>query len=211
MKSLLFTLTILFSLCIQVSMGLMFEVKTNVERCIMEEIRESQLVTGMYAVSDKLSRNRAYPYEHIQRALQMSLIIYDPKSIVVFTNNDAKQGSFAFTADEQGTYTFCFKDTSRPSAPVLQITSRTVDLTIKTGEEDKDYEEVAKRENLEPIEIELRKVEDIVSKVRDEMMYQKDREEALRDTNESTNSRVAWLTVFCFVVLIGSTSWQLLT
>jgi emp24/gp25L/p24 family/GOLD len=35
-------------------------------------------------------------------------------------------------------------------------------------------------------------------------------EEEMRDTNESTNSRVVWLTIFSTVVLVGTAIFQIL-
>eukprot|EP01113_Clastostelium_recurvatum_P019814 TRINITY_DN2345_c0_g1_i1.p1 TRINITY_DN2345_c0_g1~~TRINITY_DN2345_c0_g1_i1.p1 ORF type:complete len:222 (-),score=46.01 TRINITY_DN2345_c0_g1_i1:62-727(-) len=206
----LYSLLVAF-LYVTVASGILFEVKVNQRRCIQEEIREHQLVTGSYEVSDKLSRNAAYPYEQISRALQMAFSVEDPKGTIVFQNLDAKAGTFGFTgADEAGLYNFCFKDSQRPGAPTMQIPSRTVSVSLKTGNEGPDYAEIAKKDNLQPLELELRKIEDSVDRIKDEMLIAKNREEAMRDTNESTNSRVAWLTVFCFAVLAGSTVWQIL-
>jgi hypothetical protein len=58
---------------------------------------------------------------------------------------------------------------------VLQIPSRTVLLTMKTGVEARDYAEVAKKENLKPLEIELRKIEDAAERLKNDMLYMKQR------------------------------------
>ena len=60
-------------------------------------------------------------------------------------------------------------------SPVLQIPSRTVMLTMKTGVEARDYAEVAKKENLKPLEIELRKIEDAAERIKNDMLYMKQR------------------------------------
>lgn len=57
----------------------------------------------------------------------------------------------------------------------MQIPSRTVTLSMKSGVEAKDYEEVAKKENLKPLELELRKIEDAAAKIKDDMLYMKQR------------------------------------
>jgi p24 family protein delta-1 len=48
-------------------------------------------------------------------------------------------------------------------------------LTTKSGAEARDYAEVAKKENLKPLELELRKIEDTVDKIKDDMLYMKSR------------------------------------
>ncbi len=57
----------------------------------------------------------------------------------------------------------------------MQIPSRTVQLTIKSGVDARDYDEVAKKENLKPLEVELRKVEDAAARIMDDMLYFKNR------------------------------------
>ena len=58
-----------------------------------------------------------------------------------------------------------------------------VELSLKTGSEAIDYTEVAKTEKLKPVELEMRKMENILDSVVSELDYMKEREEALRDTN----------------------------
>lgn len=79
---------------------------------------------------------------------------------------------------------------------------------MKTGVEAKDYSEVAKREHLKPVEIELRKMEDAVAEIHAEMLSMRDREHKMRDTNEETNSRVLWFSLFSIIILIGMGMWQ---
>jgi hypothetical protein len=45
---------------------------------------------------------------------------------------------------------------------------------------------VAKKENLKPLELELRRLEDLVVSIHDNMEYMKTREEAMRNTNGRT-------------------------
>jgi hypothetical protein len=46
-----------------------------------------------------------------------------------------------------------------------------------------DYSKIAKAEKLEPLELELRKLEKVVQEIWDEMEYLKRREAKMRDTN----------------------------
>jgi len=140
----------------------------------------------------------------------MDFKIEDPKGAIVYPNPDAKAGTFAFHTEEEGNFRFCFLDNYRSGAPILQIPGRTVALTINTGVAAKDYAEVAKKENLDPLALELRKIEDAAERVKDEMMYMKTREEEMRDTNESSNSRVVWLTVLTMVILVATAVFQIL-
>lgn len=73
-----------------------------------------------------------------------------------------------------------------------------------------DYTEVAKREHLTGLEVEIRKLNDKLRDIMKEVEYQRRREEEFRSTSESTNSRVQWwsiaqvcaLLLCCFVVSV---------
>ena len=67
---------------------------------------------------------------------------------------------------------------------------------------------MAKNEHLKPIELELRKLEDRVEGIHKEMLYQRDREEAHRDTSEATNARVAWFSAASILVVLAMALFQ---
>ena len=70
-----------------------------------------------------------------------------------------------------------------------------VDLTLSVGEMAVDYTEVAKKEHLTELEVEIRKLNDKLRDIMKEVEYQRKREEAFRNTSESTNSRVQWWSI----------------
>jgi len=72
-----------------------------------------------------------------------------------------------------------------------------------------DYSEIAKTEKLKPVEIELRKLEGIVEKIVEDMEKIKQKEIDLRNTNESTNERVHWFSLWSIAFLICLGLWQL--
>jgi hypothetical protein len=58
------------------------------------------------------------------------------------------------------------------------------------------------------LELQLRKMEDRVEGIHKEMLYQREREEKHRDTNESTNSRVMWFSILTIIVVLATTGFQ---
>ena len=74
-------------------------------------------------------------------------------------------------------------------------------FSLATGVDTVDYTEVARDEDLQPLEMNLRKMEDTVKQVHEEMLYMKTREKEHRDTNEVTNTRVA---VFSIVGMLAT-------
>ncbi|EGG21805.1 emp24/gp25L/p24 family protein [Cavenderia fasciculata] len=186
----------------------MFEVRPAEEKCMIEEFRKDTLVSGKFEVSDRLSKNVDYPTELVMANMQLRFYIRDPTQQLLFDNHDAKNGPFAFTAQDGGEYYFCFTDNYKPHASVMPL-SRTVSLEIKTGADANDYTDLMNKGHLKLSEVELKKIEDSVDKIKEEVLYMKTREETMRNTNESTNARVAWLAVFCIIVLIGTGAFQI--
>ncbi|EGC37353.1 hypothetical protein DICPUDRAFT_94091 [Dictyostelium purpureum] len=206
MNKIFIVLSLLF--LVQSAYSIMFEVRAADEKCIVEEFRQDTLVNGNFEVSDKLSRNMAFPYEVVMSSMQMKFYVRGPTGDMISVNHDATKGVIAFNAQEPGDYSFCFLDNYRPGAQAMPL-SRTVSLSIKTGVEANDYSDVITKGQLKPSEIELKKIEDVVDAIKTEILYMKNREETMRNTNESTNSRVANLSIFCFFVLIASAFFQI--
>merc|ERR1712157_654229 len=67
-----------------------------------------------------------------------------------------------------------------------------VSLTTKHGVEAKNYENLGDAAKLKPLEVELKRLEE------------------MRDTNESTNSRVLYFSIFSMCCLLGLATWQVL-
>nr|CAH7727149.1 unnamed protein product [Callosobruchus chinensis] len=63
---------------------------------------------------------------------------------------------------------------------------------------------------LKPIEKELKRLEDLSSAIVQDFSIMRRREEEMRDTNESTNSRVLYFSVFSMCCLLGLATWQVL-
>lgn len=131
----------------------------------------------------------------------LSVQITEPSGAQLYAQADSSSGKHAFTSVTDGKHTVCVTNAGSEV--------RRVALTVKSGVEANDYAAVAKKEHLEPLELELRRLEDSVKAIHAEYQYMREREEAMRDTNESTNSRVMWYSVFSIVVLASLAAWQL--
>jgi hypothetical protein len=88
--------------------------------------------------------------------------------------------------------------------------SRHIELDIDIGADAKDWSAIAAGEKLKPTEIELRRIEEQVAEIVAEMDYLRSREQKLRDTNESTNTRVKWFAFGTMFLLIGLGVWQVI-
>lgn len=114
----------------------------------------------------------------------------------------------AFTSGYNAAFDVCFiNQLERRSGHQL---SRDVELEIESGAAARDWNAVQAAEKLKPAEVELKKVEEMTKEIAAELQYLKTREARMRDTNESTNSRVKYFSVLVVFSLVGFGTWQIL-
>ncbi|KAI0406050.1 emp24/gp25L/p24 family/GOLD-domain-containing protein [Xylaria palmicola] len=87
---------------------------------------------------------------------------------------------------------------------------RHVELDIDIGADAKDWSAIQATEKLRPVETDLRRIEEMIQEIVNEMDYLRSREQKLRDTNESTNTRVKWFGIGTTTLLIALWGWQIM-
>lgn len=171
--------------------AMFFKLSSNKMKCLKEEVHQDVLVTGAYSVKE-------------QSNVDIDIKITDTKDHVLFQKTEISEGKFAFTLDTDDVFSVCF--TSRVASGEAEETD--VELELKHGVEAKNYDELAKAEQLKPLEMQLRRLEDLTESIVNDFQSMKKREEEMRNTNESTNSRVLYFSVFSMVCLITLALWQ---
>lgn len=83
-------------------------------------------------------------------------------------------------------------------------------MDIDIGADAKDWNAIQAGEKLKPIEMELRRIEEVTAEIVKEMEYLREREISLRDTNESTNERVKWFAIGTMGLLVALGAWQVI-
>ena len=87
--------------------------------------------------------------------------------------------------------------------------TRHIELDVDIGADAKDWSAIEAAEKLKPVETELRRIEETIQELVNEMDYLRTREQKLRDTNESTNERVKWFALGTMGMLVGLGVWQI--
>lgn len=83
-----------------------------------------------------------------------------------------------------------------------------MELDVDIGADARDWSAIQAAEKLKPVEIELRRIEEVTNEVVTQMEYLRRREQKLRDTNESTNERVKWFALTIMATLLALGGWQ---
>ncbi|KAL5704288.1 hypothetical protein ACHQM5_022736 [Ranunculus cassubicifolius] len=165
-------------------------------KCVSEEIHNNVVVLADYAV---LAEDRVHEIPTI------SAKVTSPYGNNLHHLENVTHGQFAFTTNEAGNYLACFWiDGHNPAGQ-----SASVNLDWKTGIAAKDWESVARKEKIEGVELELRKLEGAVEAIHENLLYLKSREADMREVSELTNSRVAWFSIVSLGICIGLAVFQL--
>ncbi|GAB4820328.1 hypothetical protein N2152v2_007374 [Parachlorella kessleri] len=161
----------------------------------MEEANEQQHVTGSYSAFSKDEHKTPVPVD---------ARIEDPEGHVVFEKQGHTNSDFKFTAQKEGEHKLCFTAKDYHTAQSTRIR-----LSWRTGAEATDWQAVAQKDKLDSIHTELRRLEQVVHDIHLELQYIRRKEEQMRDINEATNSRVAWLSIGALIMCILLMAWQL--
>ncbi|XP_075477635.1 transmembrane emp24 domain-containing protein p24delta3-like [Primulina tabacum] len=158
-------------------------------KCVSEEIHTNVVVLADYVV---ISDDHAHPTPTI------STKVTSPYGNTLHQNENATHGQFAFTSTESGNYLACFWiDGHYSGSGVISI-----NIDWKMGIATKDWESVARKENIEGVELDLRKLEGAVEAIHENLLYLKSREAEMREVSERTNARVAWFSIMSLGVCI---------
>ena len=164
-----------------------FSLPERKELCIGVEVRKTQDLWGAYVVSGAGDKN-------------VIVTLRDPKNIVEFVNDPfSRDGKFHINKPTPGTHRLCFKATDGKP--------KTISFDLYT-EEPKEGN-IATDGELEPIEVNLKKISRAVDNVSRNLHFYQRREKAHRDLSEKTCDRVLWVAGFKIFTLASISMLQI--
>ncbi|XP_010917095.1 transmembrane emp24 domain-containing protein p24delta7 [Elaeis guineensis] len=183
--------------------SLHFDLQSGKPKCITEDIKLRAMAVGKYTVV-KPDGSSTLPDSH-----RITARISSPNGNVIHSAEKVESGHFAFNALEAGNYLACF-GTPVHEPPVTV----TLDLDWRTGVATKDWTNIAKKEHLDVMQLELFKLRDTIQSIHDEMFSLRSREEEMHEMNIITTFGMAWLSLLSLVVCLsvaGLQFWHLKT
>ncbi|XP_058824855.1 transmembrane emp24 domain-containing protein bai [Topomyia yanbarensis] len=193
MKPLLNTVLLLLFGVYQ-SQAIMFRLQPNMQKCLKDDMQGNQIVAGEYEVMGAPGQKVNY-------------VVRDSKGHIMSQKEDISKGKFSFTSEMYDTFEICFISNVPPTHRGVE---QDVSLDIKKGIETKSYEGIGEAAKLKPLEVDLKRLEDLSDAIVQDFALMRKREEEMRDTNESTNSRVLFFSIFSMCCLLGLATWQVL-
>ncbi|XP_017799498.1 PREDICTED: transmembrane emp24 domain-containing protein bai [Habropoda laboriosa] len=177
--------------------GIRFYLEPNSLKCLKEEVQPNVLVAGEYEVS-------------VTPGVKTEYIIRDTKGDILSRKDDIPHGKklkFSFVTETYDTFEICFMAKFVPDTKQVK---QEIYLITKRGIEAKNYEVIGEAANLKPSEVELKRLEDLSEAIVQDFARMRKNEEEMRDTNEATNTRVLYFSIFSMCWLVVLSIWQLL-
>ncbi|ESQ35912.1 hypothetical protein EUTSA_v10008686mg [Eutrema salsugineum] len=185
---------LLIPVMIPVGEAIWLDVPPTGTKCVSEEIHSNVVVLGDYLIISEDNSNLP----------TISVKVTSPYGNNLYHMENVTHGQFAFTTQESGNYMACFCADSKSHGN--QNVSINVDW--KTGIAAKDWDSIAKKEKIQGVELEIRKLEGAVEAIHENLLYLRDREAEMRTVNEKTNSRVAWYSIMSLGICIAVSGLQ---
>ncbi|XP_010539637.1 PREDICTED: transmembrane emp24 domain-containing protein p24delta5 [Tarenaya hassleriana] len=179
------------------SKAIWLSIPTSGTKCISEEIQSNVVVLADYYVVDEHNPNNSPT---------VSSKVTSPYGNTLHHQENVTHSQFAFTTQESGNYLACFWiDSSQHQ----QTTPITLGIDWKIGIAAKDWDSVAKKEKMEGVELQLKRLEGFVQAIHENLNYLKARESEMREVSEVTNSRVAWFSIMSLGLCLLVSGWQI--
>lgn len=174
--------------------SIMFQLHPNTQKCLREELKKDVVIVGTFEIT------------HVP-GQKVDYVVTDSKGEILDQNVDAGKGKFSFSTEHEDIFEICFKS----KVPTHQRgVPHDVTLNTQRGVEAKPYEALGEAGKLKPMELELKRLEDLSSSIVQDFADMRQREVSMRDTNESTNNRVLYLSILSMICLLSLSVWQVL-
>ncbi|XP_061934026.1 transmembrane emp24 domain-containing protein bai-like [Apis cerana] len=196
------TIIFIFAMLLAYVHSIRFYLEPNSMKCLKEEVQANVLLAGEYEVS-------------LAPAVKTEYVVKDSKGDILSKKDDIPHGKilkFSFVTETYDTFEICFMAHAiQPSfsGNIKQI-KQEIYLITKRGIEAKNYEGIGEAAKLKPSEVELKRLEDLSEAIVQDFARMRKNEEEMRDTNEATNTRVLYFSIFSMCWLLGLSIWQVL-
>ena len=188
-------LLLVIALLAVASHALTFDLPARKYRCFTEEIPSGVEVKIQYAAKEGYAQF-------------IDVKLTNPSNAIIWQESSMDRATYSEVITDGGDYALCFYSRMVPGAKYSDGLKRSITLEFLVGTATQDYEELASKEHLKPLEVNLKVMQDSVRSLHQEYSYYKDREIAMRDTNEHMNAKVMWMTFGMMALIVLFTWWQ---
>ncbi|XP_051139943.1 transmembrane emp24 domain-containing protein p24delta3-like [Andrographis paniculata] len=173
--------------------GLWIDLPSSGTKCVSNELRDNVVVLADYYafIGDDYDANSTV-------APAISAKVTSPFGNTLHHQEKVSHGQFSFTTTESGSYLACFTGADDHNVGKRVV----VGIDWKIGIATKDWDSIAKKEKIEGLELELRRLEDTVEAIHKNLYSLIQWEEEMRGVSEKTNARVARCSIISLTICI---------
>ncbi|KAI5689255.1 emp24 [Leishmania braziliensis] len=166
--------------------GFVFQLKSGESRCFFQEVPSDTDLRMVYKSDDTYGDF-------------LDVVLTNAEGRALYMEYSRSNGAFVGRVTNGGEHMLCFS--SRQGMQSAKST-RNVLLVMQLGADAKDYDTMATKEKMRPMEVQMRMMEDTVQEVHNEFIYFRAREAEMRNTNERMTAKVMWMSIG-LIILFG--------
>ena len=129
--------------------------------------------------------------------MDIDLRILGPDGELIYSGLQFESSSYTFSTTKAGTYQICWNN------EMARWTAKVVQFDIQVGEQKQTKDDLLTKDTLTPMDQSVERLTSALDQIQKDQQYLRVREQAHRDTAESTNARVLWYSVVESVILIS--------
>ncbi|MBN3305598.1 TMD11 protein, partial [Amia calva] len=180
-----------------------FDLGEREEKCIIEDIPQDTLVTGIFKMENWDVRNQNFKSD-----LGLTVTVRDPNYQTVMTKKYGQKGKFTFTSPTSGQHFICLKSNSTRLS-VFAGDKMKLHLDVQFGEHTLDQSTIKTKDTVKGVEYRIMHLIQEIRQISKEQNYQREREETFRQTSEDTNTKVLWWAALQTTILLTMGVWQM--
>ncbi|XDV36879.1 hypothetical protein PO909_006594 [Leuciscus waleckii] len=183
--------------------GLLLASWEQEEKCLIEEIPEDTLVTGVFLL-EHWDENKKGNTQH----LGLTVTVRDPNHEVVLLKRFGRYGKFTFKSHASGQHFVCMQSNSTRFS-VFAGDRLKVHLDVQMGEHTIDPNAAEAKDTMKAMEYNLQHLIDQMHYISRQQNFQREREEKFRQMSEETNGNVLWWAIIQTSILLSVGIWQM--
>ncbi|KAL6648071.1 hypothetical protein ACP70R_012295 [Stipagrostis hirtigluma subsp. patula] len=181
--------------------ALRFDLNSGHTKCISDDIKVGAMAVGKYHVvapDDGSLLSSPSSQQPLPESHRISLRVTSPYGNSLHYSENVQSGNFAFTASEAGDYLACFwAPDHRPPVTIG------FEFDWRSGVSARDWGAVAKKGQVDMMELELRKLEDTIQSIHEEMFYLRERRNAAVEQEDKLKNGLARFPLTCHLLISG--------
>ncbi|KAJ2905548.1 transmembrane emp24 domain-containing protein [Zalerion maritima] len=194
-----------------VARALYFYIDGTTPKCFFEELPKDTMVVGHYTAEEWDDNQRGWA-QHDGISIYISVDELFDNDHRVVSQKGSSAGQFTFSAADAGDHKICFTPSSNSGRHGWLSTANPnggIRLTLDLAIGETSQIESTDRDKLQDIAVRVKDLNNRLSDIRREQVFQREREAEFRDQSEATNGRVVRWILIQLAVLGITCAWQL--